>query len=1051
VLAAQSACTPCVAGRYSAIMGASASTTCIACGKGKASPAPAQTSSAACVNCLGQSVAHTTGKYADTAGMSTCKACPTGKLASVAGLAACNAQGGGASLCDAGKHSDGTDCQDCPVGRAKAGTSPQETPATCAVCTKGTFQAQTAQAACVACPTGKFNTVTSATACDAAVAAGTPGAVAPADQKQAVATTLKFNGFTVNTFASAQGAFKAAIASLIAGVEAADVIITDVKDVANRRLSAATAVAMVISRALLAGNGVTVQFEVQKPTAGAAQSVQTAMAALDASALVTTLRTEMTTAGLTPPPALAAAIVVVPQVEVTTCGAGYFFATQGATSAASCAECPAGKFKAAAGQASAQCEACHVNFAQAVTGQTSCAACPAGQVQPLMGKPSCELPSNGCTPGRFFSNGVCNDCAAGRAQPAALATSCVSCATGRYQPNTGKATCTKCDDGHIAATAQTACTSCAAGTSQTGLNACSACPFGTVQPESGKVACDACAASTKAQTGSRIACTTCGAQEICAGGAAAARPKPAPTSRQSNRTDTAAPTLKTRLKKVVKKARERGAEMTAYFVFSAVGILVVLFHRVLPQNVLKKLDQYSMAHHVQDGAPLIKRITALGGAFAVLALCFGTVAAINIASSDNTLVGTSVQPLSSEDTPVASFTLDIVAYGSANCSVITGLQGGAADTVSAVVADSTGGCAFSFTCLDCDLLGEVTRSFVAPWDVQHVEYTLSMDTGDPSAPRVRLSNALRAPAGKLLWAGTDTATLKRQQRERFAVTPDYFVDETAEAAQCTTEGECLGAQASDSTTSAGRRWQSIAEVNADKSAISIAEQAQRFEFVFQRSTTKSVTTKSNKQTPIQLASLCLNTLLSLLSLSAIAFNKLEPVLSKKLKVKANDEKGGGDGDDAGKSTNPLFKARSTTHGQRHAAKDALSAIVVRDGEEATDDAGRAADGAGGSAANAPSNREIQQNEKIEQLTKKIEQLTEKNEQQDAKIQQQNEKSTVQQAKLDWLIKEVTSRTAGSAAEPEDRHLRRGVRPQTPGGVRGGALRVPDAAGHQATV
>ena len=151
---------------------------------------------------------------------------------------------------------------------------------------------------------------------------------------------------------------------------------------------------------------------------GAAQNVQTAMAALDASALVTTLKTEMTTAGLTPPPALAAAIVVAPQIEVTTCGAGYFFVNTGGVSASSCAECPAGKFKAAAGQASAQCEACHVNFAQPDTGQTSCAACAAGQVQPLMGKPSCELPTNGCTAGRFFGNGVCADCAPGRAQPA---------------------------------------------------------------------------------------------------------------------------------------------------------------------------------------------------------------------------------------------------------------------------------------------------------------------------------------------------------------------------------------------------------------------------------------------------------------------------------------------------------------------------------------------------------------------------------------------------------------------------------------------------------
>ena len=1000
---AQSVCVACASGHYSTAVGASASSVCTGCASGKASPGTARSSASTCIACPGQSVTWARGRYADTAGLPACKECPAGKLAGVGGLAACNAQGGGVSLCEAGKYSDGTDCQDCPAGRAKAETSPQDTAATCDACAKGTFQAQTAQAACADCPTGKFNKVVAATTCDAAISAGSTGSVATADQKQAVATTLKLNGFTVETFASAQDAFKTSVASLLAGVEAADVIITDVKDVANRRLRDAAAA----NRALLgiAGSGVTVMYEVQKPTASAAQSVQTAMAALDISTFVSTLRTTMTAASLTPPPALAAAIVVAPQVAATACGTGFFFATQGTTSTASCAQCPAGKFKPSAGAATAQCLACPVNFAQPQNGQASCTACAAGQVQPLMGKPSCAVPTNGCIAGKFFSGGVCSSCAPGRAQPATSATSCVACATGRYQAASGMATCTQCASGQIAAVAKTACNACPAGTSQAGPNTCSPCPFGTVQPASGKATCDACAASTQAQTISRILCTACSADKICAGGAAAARPKPTPALGQGNSTGGAAKqTLQSRLKKAVKNARERGTELTLYAVFGAVGILTLMFYRVLPQKLLRNLDQYSMAHYVKDGDPLIKRITPLGGAFAVLAICVGTMAGINLASAPNTLVGTSVSPLASDDTPKISFTLSVVALGSSNCSAIMGLQGGAADTTSAVAAASggVGGCAFSYSCTDCDLLGEETRAFTAPWSFQRIEYTLAVQPGDPAAPLVSLTHVLEAPKDKLLWAdGADGDALKRQQRERFAVTPDYFVDDTAEASRCTVEGECLGSQVSDSTTSTGRLSQAIATINTGKTAVGIAAQTQRFEFVFQRSSTKSVITKSNKLTPIQLATLCLNTLLSLLSVSAIAFKKLEPVLTKKLKVKAKGKKGG-------KET-PAPIGKDDIAG-------ALSAIVVR-GDEQADDCGGAGDGgdvADGSAPDAELRDQVaqltgtneQQNEKIEQQNEKIEQLNETN-------QQQNEKIAAQQAKLEWLIEEVTSMAAGS--------------------------------------
>jgi hypothetical protein len=288
---------------------------------------------------------------------------------------------------------------------------------------------------------------------------------------------------------------------------------------------------------------------------------------------------------------------------------------------------------------------------------------------------------------------------------------------------------------------------------------------------------------------------------------------------------------------------------------------------------------------------------------------------------------------------------------------------------------------------------------------------------------VSLTHVLEAPKDKLLWAdGTDGDALKRQQRERFAVTPDYFVDDTAEASRCTVEGECLGSQVSDSTTSTGRLSQAIATINTGKTAVGIAAQTQRFEFVFQRSSTKSVITKSNKLTPIQLATLCLNTLLSLLSVSAIAFKKLEPMLTKKLTVKAKGKKGGKDKEGGKEMPAPI--------GKDDVAK-ALSAIVVR-GDEQADDCGGDGDSsddvAGGSAPDAELKDQVeQQNEKIEQLEGTIEQQNEKieqqnetnqqqnetNQQQNETNQQQNEMIAAQQAKLEWLIEKVTTMAAGS--------------------------------------
>ena len=88
------------------------------------------------------------------------------------------------------------------------------------------------------------------------------------------------------------------------------------------------------------------------------------------------------------------------------------------------------------------------------------------------------------------------------------------------------------------------------------------------------------------------------------------------------------------------------------------------------------------------------------------------------------------------------------------------------------------------------------------------------------------------------------------------------------------------------------------------------------------------------------------------------------------------------------------------------------------GDDGGDDGGDVADG---SAPDAELRDQVaqltgtveQQNEKIERQNETNQQQNEKIEQLEGTNQQQNEKIAAQQAKLEWLIEEVTSMAAGS--------------------------------------
>ena len=165
----------------------------------------------------------------------------------------------------------------------------------------------------------------------------------------------------------------------------------------------------------------------------------------------------------------------------------------------SCADCPSGKYTAAATDAN-------------VPG--SCADCPLGTYQNSLGSDGCLK----CEPG-MLSNPTLTAC--GPCQPGEFADTkdqaCRTCEPGTYAPSAQENACLACAAGSFTndMTAATECTPCQAGKSSTnaagenaGAGGCVVCPAGT-SSSYGQFECTACSPGRYAPSNQSSSCTDC--------------------------------------------------------------------------------------------------------------------------------------------------------------------------------------------------------------------------------------------------------------------------------------------------------------------------------------------------------------------------------------------------------------------------------------------------------------------------------------------------------------------------------------------------------------
>ena len=116
----------------------------------------------------------------------------------------------------------------------------------------------------------------------------------------------------------------------------------------------------------------------------------------------------------------------------TPCAVGHFGpAMQTSADAATCADCEAGRFSAAAG--SAACTACPTGKWQNEATSSTCLACAVGRFSAVEASASDTCAD--CEAGRFSAavgSAVCTACPAGKWQGEATASTCLACAAGRF-------------------------------------------------------------------------------------------------------------------------------------------------------------------------------------------------------------------------------------------------------------------------------------------------------------------------------------------------------------------------------------------------------------------------------------------------------------------------------------------------------------------------------------------------------------------------------------------------------------------------------------------
>ena len=152
---------------------------------------------------------------------------------------------------------------------------------------------------------------------------------------------------------------------------------------------------------------------------------------------------------------------------------------------------------------------------------TSCGSCAAGKRQDTACTGTSAGGCSDCFAGSFYSsarsmsdsvNG-CDLCGAGRYQPLAGQTSCLSCEAGKYNERTGNfpTTCTLCSPGGWSATGATACLYCPGGSGpvSVGATTCTACAVGSYSQAGAP--CQTCPAGVYAPFGGSDHCYACAA------------------------------------------------------------------------------------------------------------------------------------------------------------------------------------------------------------------------------------------------------------------------------------------------------------------------------------------------------------------------------------------------------------------------------------------------------------------------------------------------------------------------------------------------------------
>ena len=244
----------------------------------------------------------------------------------------------------------------------------------------------------------------------------------------------------------------------------------------------------------------------------------------------------------------------------TECSVAKYSGSVGATSEATCIECPADSFSHVASAAFEDC-ACNAGFALT---DILCTRCARGSYKATNGSDACTL----CVPGKFLSDTgarsevECFKCPTDSMSPAgshtvadcvcsagytgdpestgtggdALNQACLACSTGKYKAIAGTSVCLPCPTGtYVNVTGLAECQACPqhsnSGTNSQSIaacicnagffgssGACSACPPGTFKESNGPTACSKCGAGTYSNATGATASSICVA---CATGAQA--------------------------------------------------------------------------------------------------------------------------------------------------------------------------------------------------------------------------------------------------------------------------------------------------------------------------------------------------------------------------------------------------------------------------------------------------------------------------------------------------------------------------------------------------